>query len=120
MVLVRGYLFAVDVKARVDGRGIVHFHRGSVLCAVSATPSGLYWGHVGLGPGSPFSGVIFVEATGVRLYKVRMQPTGNPAIDRRWWMGFEGSFPYSFDKTLAEVKRAADHLHGVERESRGA
>ncbi len=84
---------------------------------MSATPARLYWGHVGLAGTSPFAGMIFVNASGVRLYKVRMEPTGNPAIDRRWWLGFEGSRPYSFDHTLAELKRAADHLHHAEREA---
>lgn len=111
------YVLRVDVKDKVDARGIVHFHRGTVLCAMSATAARLYWGHVGLAATSPYAGSIFVDAAGVRLYKVRMDPTGNPAIDRRWWLGFEGTRPYSFDLTLAELKRAADHLCHAEREA---
>lgn len=86
---------------------------------MTTTSAKLYWGHVGLTPQSPYAGRIFVEASGVRLYKVRMEPTGNPAIDRRWWLGFEGSRPYSFEHTLAELKRAADHLNQAERVETG-
>jgi hypothetical protein len=107
----------VDVKERVDSRGIVHFHRGSVVCALSTTPARLYWDHVGVAASSPFAGRIFVDASGVRLYKVQTEPTGNPSVDRRWWLGFEGTRPYSFDLTLAELKRAADHLSHAEREA---
>lgn len=106
----------MDVKEKLDARGIVHFHRGTVLCAMSATPMRMYWGHVGVTSQSRFTGRIFVKASGVRLYKVLMEPTGNPSIDRRWWLGFEGSRPYSFDHTLAELKRAADHVNHAERE----
>lgn len=105
----------MDVKERLDGRGIVHFHRGTVLCAMTTTVARVYWGHVGLAAGSAHAGRIFVEASGVRLYKVEMPSTGNPAIDRRWWLGFEGTRPYSFEHTLAELKRAVDHLCHVER-----
>ncbi|MBM4358779.1 MAG: hypothetical protein FJ096_11810 [Deltaproteobacteria bacterium] len=106
----------MDVKERVDVQGIVHFHRGTVLCAMTATAAQLNWGHVGVAGTCPFVGRIFVDASGNRLYKIRLAPTGNPAIDRRWWLGFECSRPYSFEHTMAELKRAADHLHHAERQ----
>ncbi len=94
----------------------MHFHRGNVLCALSKTHAHMYWGHIGVGQASAFHGRIFVNAGGVRLYKVLMSPTGNAAIDRRWWLGFEGTRPYSFDATLDELKIAADFLNAAEKE----
>jgi hypothetical protein len=108
----------VDVQEKLDSRGIVHFHRGSVLCALSKTLAHIYWGHIGVGQNSPYWGRIFVNAGGVRLYKVQMSPTGNSAIDKRWWLGFEGTRAYSFDGTLEELKAAADFLNDAEREQR--
>jgi hypothetical protein len=91
-------------------RGLYRFHRGSVACALSMTDERVFWGHLGVNPGTPYHGRLFVNARGVRLYKVTMPETGNPALDDRWWLGFEGSRPYSFDATLEELKIAADFL----------
>lgn len=111
----------MDVQEKLEGRGIVHFHRGSVLCALSKTQGhvgtnmGTYWGHIGVDKRSPLYGSIFHKAGNVRLYRVTMAQTGNAAIDKRWWMGFEGTRAHSFDGTLDELKRAADAVNDVDR-----
>jgi hypothetical protein len=103
-------LDGVDVREELESRGVVQFHRGNVLCALTKTPAHVYWGHIGVNPGNSLYGTIFLKAGTVRLYKVEMSPTGNASIDRRWGFGFEGTRPYSFQHTLDETKAAADFI----------
>ncbi len=121
MTLARGaggtYVARVDVNDKLETRGIVHFHRASVLCALTKTPVHVYWGHIGVNETNAYHGRIFVVAAGVRLYKVAMAPTGNTAVDRRWWLGFEGSSPYSLERTLDELRDAADFVGAGEHEA---
>lgn len=95
-------------KDVVDAGGFLRFHRAGVACAMSRTDAGLYWGHLGIFDDNDYHGRLFVVLAGVRLYRIHMPRSGNSALDNRWWLGFEGS--YSFDATLADLKRAADRL----------
>lgn len=91
---------------KVDAGGFFRFHRAGVACAVSRTEAGLYWGHIGVNDDNDYYGRLFVPTGGVRLYHVHMPRTGNAALDRRWWFGFEGS--YSYEPTVKGLLRAAD------------
>ena len=97
----------------VDELGICRFFRGEIACAITKSEGELYWGHVGVTGSSRFYGRLFVNLGSTRLYRVQMATSGNAALDKRWWLGFEGTSPYRFESTLAEVKRAADFLQGL-------
>ena len=87
----------------------VVFFRSGVACALSLTEDGVYWGHIGVEPVSAMHGCIFVNTPSTRLYKVPLM-LGNPTLDAKWWFGFEGSRPYSYTATLAQLKQATDHV----------
>lgn len=99
---------ACDAEDIVEERGIYRFHRGACACAMSKTREHVFWGHIGLDEDNPHHGKIFVKLGGVAVYRMHMPVTGNAAWDRRWWLGFEGSKPYSFRSTMEELARAAD------------
>lgn len=85
------------------------FYRNGVACAVSCTREGAHWGHVGVEPTNRHHGSRYVLAGGVSLYRVVPQ-IANDVLLRKWWLGFEGSRPYRYDATLAEVMAAADAI----------
>lgn len=95
-------------KEIVDAGGFFRFYRAGIACAMSRTQAGLYWGHLGIHDDCDYHGRLFVVVEGVRLYRVHMPASGSPALDRRWWFGFEGT--YSFDTTLADLKRVAEQI----------
>jgi hypothetical protein len=98
------------LEQRVKDTGICHFFRGQIACAISQNAGEFYWGHIGLIDGQELYGRLFVKVGSERMYHVAMPITGNRALDKRWWLGFEGSRALSYRATLDELKGVADQL----------
>lgn len=91
-----------------------HFFRNGVACGVSSHREwgmASHVGHLGVDAASPHYGRLFVRTPGVALYRMPVELT-NEVLLKRWWLGFEGSRPFNYEATLAELLAAADWLGG--------
>lgn len=89
-----------------------HFFRSELCCLLIEKDNEEYSAYIGVQPNSYLDGAVFKSINGIVLYG-RCLPNfefNNEALSKKYWLEIKIRSPRSYDKTVDDLKNAADRV----------